>query len=109
MSQMIMPRYNVVFTYDIKPEMEESYMRFAVSEFVPAMQDLDLYLARAWRTLYGPYPGYQAEFVAEDIATIRAALDNEAFLDIEDRMLAFVSNYDRRIVPFNQSFNLVLS
>lgn len=106
MPSLITPRYNLVFTYDIERDREEAYYRFALSEFVPAMQGLGLYLLRAWYTAYGNYPGRQSEFVAEDLATIQEALDSEAFLKIEERLLDFVTNYNRRIFEFSDRFQM---
>ncbi|GAB4572745.1 MAG: hypothetical protein Kow0077_13040 [Anaerolineae bacterium] len=108
MGPMIIPRYNLVFTYDIAPSMEEDYYRFALSEFVPGMQGLGLYLARAWHTAYGNYPLRQSEFVAEDLDTIRKALQSDTFHRLEERLLTFVSNYDRKIMPFAEGFQLVV-
>ncbi len=106
MGQLIRPRYNVVLTYDVMPEQEEEYYRFALGEFVPGLQGLGLYLARAWHTAYGDYPLRQSEFVAEDLATIRKALSSDVFRRLEDRLQEYVINYDRKIVPFNEGFQL---
>ncbi|NPV67606.1 MAG: hypothetical protein HPY64_10715 [Anaerolineae bacterium] len=106
MGQFIRPRYNVVLTYDVMPEQEEEYYRFALGEFVPGLQELGLYLARAWHTAYGDYPLRQSEFVAEDLATIRKALSSDVFRRLEERLQEYVVNYDRKIVPFNESFQL---
>ncbi len=107
MSQMIIPRYNVVLTYDIAPDQEEEYYRFVLGEFVPGLQGLGLYLIRAWHTVYGDYPVRQSEFVAQDMDTIRRVFNSEEFRNLEARLFDFVTNYDRKVVAFNQSFNLV--
>ncbi|MBN2471813.1 MAG: hypothetical protein JXN59_13915 [Anaerolineae bacterium] len=108
MAAMIVPKYNLVLTYDLLPASEEDFYRFALGEFVPGMQGLGLYLARAWHTAYGNYPLRQSEFVAEDLATIRAALADETFAHLEERMLSFVTNYERKILPFAEGFQVVL-
>jgi hypothetical protein len=107
MSDMIIPRYNLVFTYDLLPNQEEDYYKFALSEFVPGMQALGLYLVRAWHTLYGQYPLRQSEFVAENLDTVRDALNNPSFADLEERMMDFVTNYDRHIVAFADGFQMI--
>lgn len=108
MGPMIVPKFNLVITYDLLPDAEEEFYRFALGEFVPGMQGLGLYLARAWHTAYGNYPLRQSEFVAENLETIRDALDSEAFQELEDKMLGFVMNYDRKVVPFAEGFQLVM-
>jgi hypothetical protein len=104
---MIIPRYNLILTYDLLPEQEEDFYRFALGEFVPGMQNLGLYLVRAWHTVYGPYPLRQSEFVAEELDILQDALDTDDFLALEDRLRAFVTNYDRRIVPFADGFQVL--
>lgn len=104
MSNTIIPKFNVIFTYDVAPDQEEAYYRFALGEFVPGMQGLGLYLVRAWHTVYGEYPTRQSEFVAEDLETIHDALDSEAFSKLEGRLLDYVVNYERKITKFNQGF-----
>jgi len=104
MSNMIVPRYNVIFTYDIVPEQEEAYYRFTLGEFVPGMQGLGLYLVRAWHTVYGRYPTRQSEFVAEDLKTIQEALASESFKKLEDRLMTYVSNYNHKVLHFSDGF-----
>ena len=99
MSDLIVPRYNLIFTYDLLPNQEEEYYKFALSEFVPGMQALGLYLVRAWHTLYGQYPLRQSEFVAENMDIVREALTSEDFADLEDQLRHFVTNYNRHVTP----------
>jgi hypothetical protein len=107
MSTMIVPRYNIVMTYDLDPLQEEDFYRFALGEFVPSMQNMGLYLVRAWHTAYGAYPLRQSEFVAENLETVREALASEDFKALEDKLLSFVTNYDRRVVQFSDGFQFV--
>jgi hypothetical protein len=43
-------------------------------------------------------------FVANDEDTLQRILDSEAFHSLEDRLLEFVVNYERRVVPVRQRF-----
>lgn len=104
MSGMITPRFNLLLTFDVAPDQEEAFYRFALSEFVPGMQGMGLYLIRAWHTIYGEYPLRQAEYVAENLDTIWDALDSEKFVELEARMLNFVSNYNRKVIRFSERF-----
>ncbi len=108
MKAMIIPKFNLVFTFDVAPEHEEEYYRFALGEFVPGLQALDLYLVRAWHTAYGDYPLRQSEFVAENLETIRKALIDPAFQQLEERLMTLVTNYDRKIMPYVEGFQLVV-
>ena len=104
MTDKIDPQYKVMFTYDILPEQEESYYRWALGEWVPAMQNMGLYLAWAWHTAYGDHPLRQTEFVAEDLETVRDALGDERFLDLEAKMQEFVFNYHYKVVRYKERF-----
>ncbi len=104
MSEIITPQYNLMMTFDISPDQEEAFYRFALSEFVPTMQGMGLYLIRAWHTMYGDYPVRQSEFVAEDLETIRQALSSDTFRRLEEHLLRYVSNYNRKIVRFSDRF-----
>lgn len=104
MPERIDPQFKIMFTYDILPEQEESYYRFALGEWVPAMQNMGLYLAWAWLTAYGEYPSRQSEFLAENLDTIRDALSSEDFQELEDRLLDFVYNYNLKVVRYKERF-----
>lgn len=104
MPEMIIPKYKLMLTYDIAPEEEEAYYRFTLGEFVPSMQEMGLYLLRAWHTAYGNYPVRQSEFVAEELETIREALGSDEFIELEERLLRYVTNYHRKIVRFSDRF-----
>ena len=100
----IEPQYKVMMTYDLVPNQEEAYYRFALGEFVPALRNLGLYLAWAWHTAYGDYPIRQTEFVAEDLETVREALATEQFLELEADLQQFVVNYSRKVVRYKERF-----
>jgi hypothetical protein len=104
MAEMIIPKYKLMLTYDVSPDEEEAYYRFTLGEFVPSLQGMGLYLLRAWHTAYGDYPVRQSEFVAEELETIRRALNSDEFTDLEEQLLGYVTNYKRKVVRFSDRF-----
>jgi hypothetical protein len=48
-------------------------------------------------------------FVAEDIETIHDALSSTAYQSLEDKLLGYITNYKRSIVPFREGFQFTES
>ena len=105
----IVPRFKLLLSYDIDPNETESYYQFVLGEFVPAVQAMGLYMLEAWHTAYGPYPIRLIGFVAEDIETIHDALSSKAYRSLEDKLLGYITNYKRSIVPFREGFQFTES
>ncbi len=94
----------LLLTYDPIPERREDYFNYVLGEFVPALEHLGLTMAEAWHTAYGEYPLRLTGFVAPDRATLDGILASKAFRELEVRLLDYVSNYRRRIVPLGRRF-----
>jgi hypothetical protein len=100
----IIPRYKLLMTYDIKPREDNAYYQFVINVFVPRLQQLGLYMWRAYHTAYGEYPQRQLEFLAEDIETIYTAMESEEFLTMVDRLNTYIDHYATKIVAFRDGF-----
>lgn len=94
----------LLLTYDPIPERREDYFNYVLGEFVPALEHLGLTMSEAWHTAYGEYPLRLTGFVAADRATLEGILASKAFLELEVRLLDYVSNYRRRVVPLGRRF-----
>lgn len=94
----------LLLEYDIAPEVQETYYRFVTNEFVPQVNRIGLELAEVWETVYGDYPRRLIVFVAEDQDTCHQALGSEKFQRLERKLLRFVKNYSRRMVPYKGQF-----
>ncbi len=104
MSQAIVPRYKLLMCYDIKQATHEAYYQFVIGEFVPTMQSLGLYMLQVYHTAYGHYPLRQLEFVAENIETIRTALDSDTYKQLHAKFETYTTNYSQKIVRFRDAF-----
>lgn len=94
----------VLLTYDIIPETQETYYQFMLGELVPTVQGLGLGMAEAWHTAVGDYPIRLITFVGETRAGVDQVIDSEQWEELETRLLQYVTNYTRRIVPFRNRF-----
>ena len=88
----------LILTYDVQPELQDTYLQFMLGELVPAVQSLGLQMSGAWHTAYGHYPVRLIEFLGEDQAAINAVLDTPTWNTMENRLKSYVLNYNKKIV-----------
>lgn len=91
-----------ILTYDILPDVQETYFQFVLGELVPALQAQGLHMSGAWHTAYGDYPMRLVEFIADDRATVEAVLGSPAWEQMEERLREFVINYGHKIVRLRE-------
>ncbi len=106
MTKQIIPRYKLMLFYDLSPGLPESYYEFVMQEMIPTAQDMGLYMFRVFHTVWGNCPLRQAEFVAEDWATMQAVLASEEWSMLEKKLLRYASNYRRKVVKFRPGFQM---
>lgn len=105
--EFIIPRYKLIVSYDVIPSAHDRYFRFVMSEFVPGLQEMGVYMTEAWHTAYGDYPLRMASFVAEDIATIERLIESPEWETLEERFQDYVRNYSLVVVPYRAGFQFV--
>lgn len=94
----------LLLEYDIPDEVQETYYRFVTGEFVPQVNRMGLELAEVWETVYGTYPRRLIVFVAQDHAACKEALDSDKFQRLERKLMRFVKNYTKRMIPYKGQF-----
>jgi hypothetical protein len=102
--ETIVPRYKVLITYDIRPEKQDSYYRYVLGEFVPALRIMGVHMISAWHIAYGEYPERQLVFVTESREILQTALDSPRFQSLEDRLKAYTTDYHRKVVNYLDRF-----
>jgi hypothetical protein len=100
----IIPRYKLVIIFDIRPDHYESYYHFLLSEFIPGLQQLELYPFAVWHTAYGEYPLRQTEFVIENMAVAEKAFASEEWGNLETQLKEHTENYTRKLINFRNHF-----
>ena len=99
-------RVKLLVSYDIHADSQQTYYQYVVGEFLPAAQQMGLPLVDAWHTLYGKHPARLLAFVARDRATLDAIMNRDEWRQMEDKLLGFVTGYQRKIVPYRDRFQL---
>jgi hypothetical protein len=94
----------MLMTYNVVPEHQEEYLNFMMNTFVPTLQRMGLANAGVWHTAHGDYPTRLIAFVADDRETMDRAIEGKTWQDLESRLEQYVSDYSRRIVPFQPGF-----
>lgn len=100
----ITPRYKLLMCYDIKRGMNTLYYRYVMSEFVPALNNMGIYVTEAWHTAYGDYPVRQVEYVVANLDVLHNAFETKEWEELEDRLKSFTTRYHRKIVVYRQGF-----
>lgn len=97
-------RVKLILTYDIRPEVQDSYFQFMLGELVPAVQSAGLHMSGAWHTAYGNYPVRLVEFIADDYETLRDVLDGPLWDDLESRLQEYVTDYTKKVVRLRDDY-----
>lgn len=98
--------YKLIMYWDIQDGREQEYFEFMVREYMPVTARLGLQMVAAWYTVYSRYDDtsrIMMEGLAEDKATIRAALKSPDWHDIQAKLLDYVENYSQKVVEVNGS------
>ncbi len=110
MAKHIIPRYKLIMYYDLDERMVEEYYQFVMNEMIPVLNEMDLYIFRAFHTIPGErgdaQPNRQVEYVAESLETVQSVLTSDEWQGIEEKLCGFVSNYSKKVVRFRQGFQM---
>ena len=105
--QVIVPRFKMIVAYDVRPSLQDEYYQFVLTEFVPALQDLGIYMTEAWHTAYGDYPMRMLSFVAEEYQILDDLLSSTDWVDLEEELQSFVRNYSMRVIKYHPGFQFI--
>jgi len=96
----------LLMSWDIKPGQEHAYSEFVVQELVPSMSQMGLHLTDAWHTLYGEGPQILFGGVTDDLEGMKKILDSDEWQALHQKLMKFVVNYSRRVVPASTRFQM---
>ncbi len=94
----------LLIAYSLKPGREETYYRFMMAEFLPSLQEMKLTMAEAWQTAWGNYPQRLIGLLAENRTAVEEILASEHWREMEDKLLRYVTDYRRQLVPARSGF-----
>ena len=94
----------LLISYNIDIENAREYYEFVLGQYIPMMQSLNLELSEAWHTAYGDYPNRLLGFVARDAKVMEEVMNGETWIDLNDKLLEFVSEFDYKVIPYSLGF-----
>jgi hypothetical protein len=97
----------LLMTWDIKPGKEAEYFDFVVREFVPGLQHVGIQPTEAYLTVYGTGSQILTGGVADDLPTMQNILEGEDWHVLQDKLLTFVDNFKKKVVPATGRFQLL--
>ena len=92
--------------WDILPGREEDYFEFHVREFVPALEQMGLFLHEAWLTVYGEQPRLMAEAVITNLSRANRLIGSQEWLDLGTQLGDFVENFEYKLIPHRTSWQM---
>lgn len=94
----------LLLTYNVLPETIQEYWQFVMGRYVPTMQAMGLQMFDAYQTTYGYQPNRLVMFVAANKETATRVLQSEAWENLNEQLLEFVTDFDYKLVPFREKF-----
>ena len=96
----------LLMTWDIQQGKEESYFEFVIKEFSPKLLSLGIQPTDSWYTVYGEAPQILSGAVADDLETMTKVLAGDDWRELEQKLLEYVTNYNRKVVEASGGFQL---
>ena len=98
----------LLMNWDIKPGRDQDYFEFVLREWLPGVNKLGIHPTWAWYTIYsrGDTPQIMAEAIAEDLFSMRRALDSPEWADLHARLMEYVQNYTYKVVRVTGDFQI---
>jgi hypothetical protein len=98
----------LLMQWDIKSEREQDYFEFVVREWVPGITRLGIEPTGAWYTAYSHTKRSQimTEGLAEDLDTMRKILKSSEWIELHERLMEYVNNYQHKVVRVTGGFQL---
>ena len=75
-------------------------------EFVPALEQMGLFLKEAWLTVYGEQPRLMAEAVINDLPRANRLISSEEWLDLGLQLNDFVENFEYKLIPHRTTWQM---
>lgn len=96
----------LLMTWNLKDELEQSYLEFVMREFVPGLMRLGIQPTEAWYTMYGAGPQVLAGGVADDLETMEEMLNSEEWQELVAKLTGLVTDFQVKIIPADGRFQL---
>jgi hypothetical protein len=100
------PGFKLLLSYEVSPETIQAYRQFVMRHYVPSMNSLGFQMSEAWHTAYGDAPNRLIGFVCRDRSTMAELLENDLWIDLNDQLREFVTEFSYKVVPYRGIFQV---
>ena len=91
----------LLMQWDIKMGREQDFSEFVVREFAPKLMQLGIEPNEVLYTMYGEGPQMLTIGAVDSREKLLEILDSDAWQELQDKLLGFVTNYTQKAVPDN--------
>lgn len=96
----------LLMTWDMKEELEHSYLEFMMREFVPGLMRLGIQPTEAWYTVYGSGPQVLSGGVVEDLETMEGILASSEWQELVGKLEGLVTSFEYKVIEASGGFQL---
>ena len=94
----------LLLSYNIRPDGAQEYYEYVLGHYIPVMQSMGLEVTEAWHTAYGEYPNRLIAFVSRDRETVQQVMHDEAWDELNERLLQYVTDFDYKVITYKIGF-----
>ena len=96
----------LLLEYDVNHDTLQEYYQFVMGQYVPTLQSMGLQMSEAWHTAYGDAPNRLLGFVCGDQQTMDNLLISDAWVDLNDQLEKYVTDFHYKIIPYRGGFQI---
>ncbi len=96
----------LLLEYDVNQDTLQEYYQFVMGQYVPTLQSMGLQMSEAWHTAYGDAPNRLLGFVCGDQQTMDNLLISDAWVDLNDQLEKYVTDFHYKIIPYRGGFQI---
>jgi len=96
----------LLLEYDVNQDTLQDYYQFVMGQYVPTLQSMGLQMSEAWHTAYGDAPNRLLGFVCGDQQTMDNLLISDAWVDLNDQLEKYVTDFHYKIIPYRGGFQI---
>jgi len=82
----------------IDPEKAQEYEKYALSKFIPGVNQLGIHIVAGWVVLVGGYSEILCEGVTADLHLLETALTDPKYKELNNELLNFTKSYKTKVL-----------
>ena len=96
----------LLLSYEVNQDRQQEYYQFVMGRYLPALQALGFQMSEAWHTAYGDAPNRLVGLVCAEKESMSALLASEEWVDLNEELQQFVTDFDYKFIPYRGGFQL---